>query len=117
MTDYTKKYGISQAGLHSLCNDNRLAIEDSKRDSTGGSEQCGCFHCCRIFPADTINEWIGRADRAVCPLCGIDSVLPDSLVELTDALLHAMFDTWFTKGTDSKGQPVEINYTAPGNQT
>ena len=122
MTDYTKKYGISYRGLHSFCNDSRLAIEGSARHDDPGSAQCGCFYCCRIFPASEIKEWVSSASRPLCPYCGIDSVLPDSLVELTDELLRDMYEFWFTRGTIvlEKGvrvnRPVKINHK-PGDQT
>jgi hypothetical protein len=51
------------------------------------SKICGCFYCLRIFPPNEINEWIeeredcprGPGKTAICPKCGIDSVLPDTI--------------------------------------
>ena len=37
---------------------------------------CGCFHCLAIFPASEIKEFIDMTETAMCPKCGIDSVLP-----------------------------------------
>ncbi len=43
--------------------------------------KCGCYYCERIFQSDEIKEWIygdNPADRngtAICPYCGIDSVI------------------------------------------
>jgi len=110
MTDYTKKYGISQRGLHNLCYDSRLAIKGSARHNDPGSAQCGCFYCCRIFPVSEIKKWVDSGNRPLCPYCGIDAVLPDALVELTDELLHDMYEFWFTTGTNSKGERVKINH-------
>jgi hypothetical protein len=63
------------------------------------SEQAGCFHCCEVFHPEQIKQWVrehqgGRT--AVCPRCGIDSVLPASAgYPLTDEFLHAMEAHWF----------------------
>jgi hypothetical protein len=54
-------------------------------------DTAGCYYCCKHFPPSTIKEWIGAGECALCPLCGIDSVLPDP----TDETLKAMYDRWF----------------------
>ncbi len=46
------------------------------------STRCGCFYCCRIYSSVEITEWIeerrsGGGFTALCPHCGIDSVLPE----------------------------------------
>lgn len=46
------------------------------------SDMCGCFYCTKAFPAEEITETINESGNnprtAMCPYCGIDSVLPDS---------------------------------------
>ena len=48
----------------------------------GDSKACGCFYCNSIFSPDEVVEWCdddGRGDRtALCPNCGIDSVIGDA---------------------------------------
>ena len=39
-------------------------------------QTCGCYHCLGIFRAFTINKWADHERTALCPVCGIDSVLP-----------------------------------------
>ena len=59
------------------------------------SKVCGCFSCLNIFPSSDIKEWIdepencprGAGKTAVCPVCGIDAVLPES----TDYTLNQEF--------------------------
>lgn len=51
---------------YSYCN--RKLIEQSKL--------CCCYDCKRIFAPQDINEWIG--DTAVCPYCGMDTVVGDA---------------------------------------
>ena len=67
------------------------------------SERCGCFYCLAVFAPDEITEWIdepedcprGPGRMAVCPKCGIDSVLPESRVKITRRLLKSMNKEWF----------------------
>lgn len=65
------------------------------------SDVCGCFYCCRIFPPSQIGEWVkdgeNSADRtALCPFCGIDSVIGSAaVVPLTADPLNRMKRHWF----------------------
>ena len=63
------------------------------------SVRCGCYYSCRIFDAKLIGEddWCDDANarNALCPLCGIDAVLPDSRVDLSMELLRWMHREWF----------------------
>ena len=61
------------------------------------SKSCGCFYCGKIFaPAeisDLINEGCGTA---VCPYCGVDSVIGDaSGYPVTKDFMHKMHERWF----------------------
>lgn len=45
--------------------------------------RCGCFYCCETFEPAEITEWIDptaddpqSGETALCPRCGIDSVIP-----------------------------------------
>jgi ssDNA-binding Zn-finger/Zn-ribbon topoisomerase 1 len=63
------------------------------------SEEAGCFYCCETYPAGQVTEWVRENDSgrtAVCPRCGIDSVLGSSAgFPLTAEFLQAMHDYWF----------------------
>lgn len=53
------------------------------------SAVCGCFYCLTMFPAAEavkLEEAAGNAS-ALCPRCGVDSVLGDAEVCLTPELL------------------------------
>ena len=88
---------IKQA--HRLAATNRKLILASK--------ECGCFHCEAVFAPSSIEEWIEETQgnyskapdpfTAVCPECGIDSVLGDACeYSVTDpAFLRAMRIHWF----------------------
>src|SRR5215813_8497710 len=67
----------------------------ANRESIAASKTCGCFHCLKTFPASEIREWVGRVDRALCPYCGIDSVLPSSVCNIDQPFLQRMHDYWF----------------------
>jgi hypothetical protein len=65
---------------------------------------CGCFYCISLFMPSDIEEWIeepsdcprGLGKTALCPNCGIDAVLPDTIeLSLTPELLKAMHEKYF----------------------
>lgn len=107
------KATVNIDGLHALCSFHRVAVLKAKR--------IGCFHCCRFSKTSEIKEWIdSRKVRkgvksgmkmaqimklpvmqegltALCPKCGIDSVLPSGTFgfRVTLPLLKAMERRWF----------------------
>lgn len=63
------------------------------------SSHCGCFYCRKVFRPAEILEWIDTDEvTALCPRCGIDSVLGDaSGLDVTDrGFLDAMHRFWFS---------------------
>ena len=42
------------------------------------SARCGCFHCGRTFAPAAIMDWVDDGQTALCPKCGIDSVIGDA---------------------------------------
>lgn len=72
--------------LHRKSSDHRKTLE--------AMERAACFYCLRRFPAKDIKKWVGRKERALCPHCEIDSVLPDDGT-ITDAMLSEMEHYWF----------------------
>ena len=58
---------------------------------------CGCFYCKEIFFAKEINEWIDEkiGETAVCPRCGIDSVLSSQFPINDSNFLKEMNQYWF----------------------
>lgn len=60
------------------------------------SAECACFYCMSSFHGKDIrNVTIERDGRetAICPLCGVDSVLPASIDSVTLALMHKVYFT------------------------
>ena len=79
---------------HKYCNNN---LEQLKKDSI-----CGCFYCCKIYSPTEITDWIisensyDRFGTAICPYCGIDSVIGDSSgFPITEEFLKKMNNYWF----------------------
>jgi hypothetical protein len=75
----------------------------SHRAEVMASEQCGCFYCFSIFGPNEITEWVDETDEkagtgttAICPHCGIDSVIGSrSGYPITRDFLEAMHKHWF----------------------
>ena len=71
------------------------------RDELLKSEKCGCFYCKKIFTPSEIKEWVdenekGIGNTALCPFCGIDSVIGDASGYIIDAnFLAMMHRAWF----------------------
>lgn len=57
----------------------------------------GCFYCLRIFNPNEINEWVidKPNQTALCPFCGIDSVIGDYYIKITKELLIELYNYSF----------------------
>ncbi|MES0489135.1 MAG: cytoplasmic protein [Leptospirales bacterium] len=58
---------------------------------------CGCYHCLKVFNPSAITQWISDAvdGTAVCPHCGIDSVLgKNSGFPIESEFLQKMHNHW-----------------------
>jgi hypothetical protein len=67
-------------------------------DSVQASQKCGCFFCEKIFPAAEVTRFMKEktGHTALCPYCGIDSVLGDaSGIEVSQDFLQRMHKEWF----------------------
>jgi hypothetical protein len=60
------------------------------------SEFCGCFYCTGMFTPGEIHDWTDDDQTALCPKCGIDSVLGSAAgFALTKEFLQEMHNYWF----------------------
>jgi hypothetical protein len=65
------------------------------------SSICGCFYCTAQYPPEKIVDWIdedlaGQGQTALCPECGIDSVIGDkSGFDVSLEFLIEMRAYWF----------------------
>ena len=62
------------------------------------SAVAGCFYCCETFLPAEIKDWVDDDDCALCPRCGIDSVIGDgSGFPVADKeFLKQMHEQWFS---------------------
>jgi hypothetical protein len=87
---------------HTHCTRNGIELEKSTT--------CGCFYCTSIFPPSEIVDWVeekseGKIDiaanakansTALCPRCGIDSVIGSaSGFPITTEFLTELKTYWF----------------------
>ena len=73
---------------HNYSYKNRKMLENDKK--------CGCFYCCKIFNPKEIEEWCDDDDTALCPYCGIDSVIGESSgYAIDENFLKDMNKHWF----------------------
>ncbi|WP_287029693.1 cytoplasmic protein [Pseudomonas sp. UBA6310] len=73
---------------HQFSSRHRRQIEDSTT--------CGCFYCLENFAAAAISEWVDEGQTALCPKCGIDSVIGSaSGIPITPEFLNKMHQYWF----------------------
>lgn len=86
---YSEAHAERMKTLHKGSFKNRKALENSER--------CGCFYCKRIYSPNEIERWLSEGDgTALCPHCGIDSVIAENEeVILDETLLDAMHRYWF----------------------
>lgn len=52
---------------------------DNHKKQLRKDKKCGCFYCLTIFSPMEIKEWVEDiSGTAICPYCGIDSVIGES---------------------------------------
>lgn len=79
--------------IHSFCFENKEFLRSSEINV--------CFYCMQKVRFEDIEEWIEERsgkESAICPHCGIDSVVPykvDGMYELDDKMLDEMHKYWF----------------------
>jgi hypothetical protein len=95
MSTYNEHQGKDYYKAHQYSSQHRKQILNSPL--------CGCFYCIKIFSSSEILEWIdendnGIAQTALCPYCGIDSVISsESGFPITTDFLKTMMQYWFNE--------------------
>ncbi len=86
---YLKMFKPDYIKAHDHCNSNF--------DELKVSAICGCFYCLSIFPPHEVEDWIDEGKCALCPKCGIDSVIGSASGYLiTKEFLEKMCNYWFS---------------------
>ena len=66
------------------------------RSEVLASSVCGCFYCRATFTATEIGDWTDDEETALCPKCGIDSVIGSAAgFPITKEFLEEMHKYWF----------------------
>lgn len=70
------------------------------RKSILKSKNCGCFYCLQIFPSSEIKDWCDEdkneiKQTAICPKCGVDSLIGDLDLNFDKQFLENMQKHWF----------------------
>ena len=72
------------------------------RATLSNAERAACYYCLAIFSPAEIIDWVDEEQTALCPRCGIDSVLPDSAgYEFTQEELRELRQFWFERSAES----------------
>jgi hypothetical protein len=67
------------------------------------SPSCACFFCFRKFPSNEITKWVDANQTALCPKCGVDSVLGSaSNLRMDDTFLRGMHTHFFSSSKSSR---------------
>lgn len=73
---------------HKYASRNKEQIKNSRKVS--------CFYCLKEFSPLEIKEYLDDEKTAVCPYCGIDSVLPEiPNFNISKKFLKEMHKYWF----------------------
>jgi hypothetical protein len=82
------------------------------RKEIAASQWCGCFYCMAIFKPELIEIWLSKEQTALCPKCGIDSVIgSQSGYPITREFLQKMHRHWFE--TTVSWEEVEARWGRP----
>lgn len=75
--------------LHTYSSNNRKLIKES--------DKCYCFYCQKTVMPDEIDRYLNEKEgTALCPHCGIDSIIPDAIdEEINDEIISSMNKYWF----------------------
>lgn len=73
----------------------RFALRN--RAQLAASTQAACYHCRERFPPAEVLDWTDQGETAVCPRCGVDTVIGNaSGFPLDERTLAALYARWFS---------------------
>lgn len=76
------------------------------------SGQLGCFYCGHIYSYHLLEEFIERENIALCPICGIDAVMPMTEIPKSEhvKLLEEMYLRYFADDESSLRVLIESHF-------
>lgn len=97
--EYKGNYKLRHLRLYSHeeeANLNRLhAYSAHNKSLVINSKECYCFYCKEKFDSLNVEKYIDNGQTALCPKCGVDSVLPDSIEGIDEKVVNEMHKYWF----------------------
>jgi len=96
-----KLYGTVDAEISDI--KNAWLYGTFHKDELLNDKACGCFYCLKIYSPKDIIEWCDEdGDTALCPHCGIDSVIGESSgYPITREFLQEMHNCYFKSNSTS----------------
>lgn len=86
--DYSNEEKIKVKRLHAYSSNNKDLIENS--------EYCYCFSCKKKIESKEIVRYLENENTALCPYCGMDSIIPDCVDDfIDDKIIDLMHNYWF----------------------
>lgn len=83
---YEKEALLKKLHTYSVYNRNLIAV----------AGKCYCFHCKATVNGREIVRYADQGQTAICPKCGIDSIIPDSIDEnVNEETIAEMNEYWF----------------------
>ena len=79
----------------------KIILDAPKRSFKNKNEikscnNCGCYSCKNIISSKEIERWTDNWETAICPKCGIDSIIPEAGdFELNEEFLSEAHNYWF----------------------
>lgn len=64
---------VVKMNIEELIKKHKCAIEN--KQELEKADKCGCFYCNKIYTPKEIVNWTDNQQTAVCPYCGVDSVI------------------------------------------
>lgn len=72
------------------------AYSSHNKDLVTASGKCYCFYCKAVVSSYLVKDFADHGQTAICPRCGIDSMIPDSVDEvLNENIISEMNEYWF----------------------
>ena len=85
---YSHEKKMQLERLHAYSSHNRNMVDEADR--------CYCFFCKGCVESSEIVDYTDGGKTAVCPLCGKDTLIPDSIGEpINDTIVREMNEYWF----------------------
>jgi NAD-dependent SIR2 family protein deacetylase len=72
-----------------------LKYSFKNKDSIEKSINCSCYYCISSFLKEEIQNWTDQGQTAICPKCGIDSVLGDIVLPFEETTFKKLKEYWF----------------------